>query len=363
MAEGIVLLLAPPARPSRHPRLHVPKSNKDGRDIAITVGSAALAAPALSVPIVWVVVCLGLRLVAGSFRRAKAAGEPGPTIATVTQTLEQGIRRTPSRAIPSLVRGVFTLATAFVLIALFVGVPWLAEHGPQGVPVAVRLGIHQHLLALFCALVCWRILRGRKGKNGAVEALVDVYLQPAAQIRLVIAGGACLLILVLFVFAMPRAPWAPWGSFEGAVAVLPTATRDAVFDLRRDLVGTETAAVLRCLTREEGDLGWRYEVGYRTPAGSLIVRITRGPQGTPTRANVSTLALALHHQLSGGVTRLLVRRSENFTPLVIDRTRVSQTRPLTDTEALATAARVSADTLPYDDTIEELGLKCGAQTL
>lgn len=252
------------------------------------------------------------------------------------------------------------MIAAFIVVGVYIAVPWLAEKGPDGVLVALRLGEYQHLLPLFCTLVCWRILRGPEGQHGVVEPLVDAYLQPATQTRLVIAGAPCLLALILFVYVVPRAPWAPWGSFEAAVGTLPAATRDGVFDLRRDLVSAETDAVLRCAS-EEGDDGWQYHVDDGPRIGTLIVRITRDTRGAATRPLVSALVLALHHQLPRGVTELSVQRRRNRAPLVIDRTRVMQTHPQNDTEALAAAAGVAPGVFPYDDSAKGVGLRCGAQ--
>jgi hypothetical protein len=343
--------------------IHMPKTNKDVRDTAITVGSAALAAPALSLPLVWVAACLGMRLVAGSLRRAQEAGEPGPSVAGVVSTLSDGLRRVLPRAIPVLARGAFTLATAFVVVAVLVGGPWVASNGTAGWLVAVRLAAYEHLLPLFCALVCWRILRGRSGTGSAVGPLFDAYLKPPTQTRLLVAGAPCLLALVLFVFVMPRAPWAPWGSFEGAVGSLPAATRDAVFGLRRDLVDAEVGAVLTCVELEQGDLGWESRVAAGPTSGALRVRIVRSSRAPSTRADVSGLVLALHHQLPRVVTELTVQRQPNFSALRIDRTKVSQTSPQDNTDALAAAAGVEPRVLPFDDAVRRVGLRCGAKAL
>lgn len=349
---------------------HLPAVNTSdltARRNAITIGSGALAAPALAIPIPWLFVALALRLASGALRRTSDATSTTktPINEALSATLESAKRKASARVIPALFNGVITLVVAVAIVVLLSGVPWLMSRGTDGALVAARLGAYDHLLPLFAALLCLRIVRGRGGKGGVVETALDHQAGAGPDSGLSLVSAAGCVVIVLFVFAVPSAPWAPWGSFESAAGALPPATRDAIFAVREDVVSSEVRAVLRCLASKGRDLQWVPEVFEGTKPGTVTVTIRRdaGASGESRRSDVTALALALDNQLPAGVTRVSIQRVARFSPLLIDRTKLRRDGPGRSTAALAAAAGVGHEVLPRSQEAVSLGLRCGAVAL
>lgn len=340
----------------------MPGTDQSAQRNAVTLGAAAVAAPALAIPLIWPLVVLALRVAVGTLRRANDASQTGSSTSALSGTIESGLRKARTRAIPGVANGLITLVIAVVVVAVASGVPWLAVHGTDGVLVATRLGLFAHAMPVFSGLACWRIARGQKGKGGVVDSVIDRFASTPNN-GLALASGGCALVVLLFVLVIPTAQWAPWGSFESAVSTLPPATRDSVFALRSDAVSTEAQSVLSCLASKDRELGWTSSVMDGEQPGTLTVAIRREPHGASTREDVTTLVLALDNQLPRGVIRLSVRRVPNRPPLVIDRGKVAHDGPRQSVDGLAAAANVRPEVLPLTKKAASLGLRCGAVAL
>jgi pyruvate/2-oxoglutarate dehydrogenase complex dihydrolipoamide acyltransferase (E2) component len=244
-----------------------------------------LAAGALPLPFAWVVATLAIVAVA-AVRRGGVRARLGASL---------------FRAPVAVLVG---LGMALVVPGAIGALVWLATHGSDGLPAAVRLAIFAYGPRVFAYAIChwlWRrALADAERRERLIEAMKGF---PDTGVAALFAGGALLVILCAIVFQ--SSAWWPSPSFRAVAHGLPTGLRGFVEDTRGDLVRSEAGAVVSCLRDHRYD-GWRPPRVRVRPNGWLRVEVRAEPRHAPHGASLAGLMLALHNQLAPHGVRIAI---------------------------------------------------------
>lgn len=349
----------PPSVPQNSVAAPTAESSKRLERLAQGTVRALIAAPAVLFPLLWIVVCLLVRVVAGTRRRMRGEA-PEPLLSALVSGMAAHLgRHRRAGFVASLIGGLLIgVALAGIAVAVAAALPsawWLATNGSDGLLTALRLGVLGWAVPLFSALLCWRLLS--VGVPAADERPPFSGLEDGLKIAV---SAAATVGIILILTLGPTRPWAPASSFYGLTSVLPAATRDALRDAEIDLVRDEAEAVLRCLADNGNDIGWQIDVVARQDDGAVLLQVGRGSLSSAgtTRRDNSVVALALHNQLPSAVATLVLLRHQSFEPLIIDRTDIGLRAPETNVKKLARAADVEDPVLPTSDRVISEALRC-----
>jgi hypothetical protein len=365
---GPILAPAPPRARTRGER---GGSAQELEQRTVRLAAMAVAAPALALPLPWLLVCVVLRFVAGTRRRMREDGDLASAPAAALTTLTASARAAGAALLPPRI-----IATALWIAAAVVagaavggalpGLAWLLGHGGTGALAAFRDGAYGHVAGVVAFLAAWRLMRGgrRTAEDPVPAGLLADRLGRASDGAVAAAAVGFSIVIAACAFVLVPRPYWPASSFADAASVLPGAAQDAVLNAQSSAVDAEASAVVSCFTAQDRDVGWLALPATRRADGSLAVSIRRdGSAPRPSASEIGALLLALHNQLPGSVSRIAIRRGRHTHSIAVDRTLLSTSGPTAGTGPIARAAGVAPSVLPDSAPVDGLGLRCGAAAI
>jgi hypothetical protein len=296
--------------------------------------AAAAASVAFVSPVTWLAVVAAVAAT-GAVLRSMADHGPGP--AGVVRRARQRVRwslrpRTLAAVAVIVVHGALT---AVLVPAALTMAWWGLRHGSVGVLAAGRTGVLAQAPRAAAALACYALIAGLGPvrERRIVRARRLTAHVSGSTVAAMALGSALFAVGVTTV--VPRADAGPLAGDDG-LGWAPPSVRGRLDRLRDVVVEAELHAAAGCLN---GPHGVRWDASYtrRNPLGDQdVARLTFGA-GLPAPGDLTTVAAALHNQLAPWVETIELAAPSR--PLVVvDRTELPSSSPLTDPAALAEAA-------------------------
>jgi hypothetical protein len=296
--------------------------------------AAAAASIAFVSPATWLAVVAAVAATAAVVRSMADHG-PGPA-GVVRRALHRARRSVRPRTLAAVVVIVVHGALTAVLVPAALAMAWWGVcHGSVGVLAAGRTGVLAQAPRAAVALACYALIAGlgpvRERRIAHVRRLTG---QVSGSTVAAMAVGS-VLFAVGVTTVVPRADAGPLAGDDG-LGWAPPSVRGRLDLLRDVVVEAELHAAAGCLN---GPHGVRWDASYtrRNPLGDEdVARLTFGA-GLPAAGDLTTAAAALHNQLAPWVETIELAAPSR--PLVVvDRTGLPSSSPLTDPAALAEAA-------------------------
>lgn len=328
-----------PATP--RPKMAPPRSPSGERldEHALSVVAAALAAPALFLPVGWLIVCSAVALGAAAIGPTIQERKRGSADLLVVPVLV--LRRLltlalsflhPMSLLSFLISSAMTVAVAVLVPAGLAALRWVVLEGGEGVMAAARQNAWTHAPRLLSALICFGLVRGQENRY-LRSAAVQRRSQRLGESTLTGIALAVIGWVVIAALALPMGGFVPFASGESLVNALPGPLEDQVIEFRLNLARSQADAVLDCLYDETGYIGlWIDDVSLAEDGTTTVAARYTPEYGRPISHDDPVIVLAsLHNQLAPWVSSVTFRTTED---LVLDRRQVAMRRPVVDADSI-----------------------------
>jgi hypothetical protein len=325
--------------------------------------AAVVAAPALVLPLGWLVLALSLSFVILCVIEGRRGHAGRLATADLLVVPSRGFGRAARRVLIAatkvgrvLKQTIGAIAVALAVPAALATVPWLLTRGADGALASCRMAIISHSPRLLAFILAYRLARGggdvRKARDAGITGRLKRWPDP-------VVTGICATAIAVVVWiglVPPVHGWAPFESGESAVDALPFDLTETITEAQASYAESGAQAAIDCLHREGVGL-WGFLPAGQDADGSWTIVVGVGDSAP---ADVAAGAAALHNQLPPYIATLELAVSPDG-PWHIDRHGLGTDVPLSPAALVErTAAPPSILAAPLTDRQQSVAFGCSA---